>query len=285
MLNKVMKYELRSNGRILLPLFGLTLAISAVVRIIIELLPYLWEPVAQALRGIVFTMGVLMLVAVVTIATIIIVVRFYQSMATKEAYITFTLPVSANTHILGKTIVGTLYSVVALLVALVSGWIFMPRFFKMALNTGEAVVGGIPPAIKALFTPDVIGVGILLFVVLTVLSCVGSLTQYYASIAIGVSFGKSRLLASVVSYFVLINIEGALGVLIMLPLMNIFLKAKGGFDGIDYILKGTDVVAQFALMKEYILYISIISIVMSIAFIVLQYIIAQQIFTKKLNLE
>ena len=92
MLSRLMKYEMRSQSRLLLPLHALLLLASILGRFFIT--GKVYERVPTVVFIILITLYLFSLVGISTGTQLFISVRFYQSLFSDEGYLAFTLPVT-----------------------------------------------------------------------------------------------------------------------------------------------------------------------------------------------
>lgn len=283
MLGKVMKYEFKASGRLLLPLFGVALVLSALLRLLLLLVPAAGPTGQGFIQGAAMLLGVLAVMAVAFLTTAVLVMRFYQSMSSREAYISFTLPVSANTHIIGRTIVGTVYLLAGAAVTLACLSIFLPGF-DIGVPWG-ALVRDIFIAQQNLFQH--IGVSPFAFYALGVanllVSTIGGLLLFYASIAVGTQF-RSRVGGSVLAYIILNSVQGIVTmVFTLVPFLTTFFNAVDGQQQMVYNSGGTAVYSTFS--ASVFSTFNIIALVLSVVFTVAFYLVTHYCFTKRLNLQ
>lgn len=295
MLGKVIKYEWKAASRQLLPFFGLAIVLSAMLRLLQLLSGVIWEPVGAILSSLVGGLGILLLVAVVVAAVVVLIVRFYQSMMGREAYLTFTLPVKASTHLWGRLVVAILYSLLACVIALVCGLIMIPGFggilsgdFSIPVNVmGDIVVTLTPSQFPSSIIWSVVGL-IVFFVLLAIIS---NLTRFYASFAIGTRLGPNRPVGSLFSYLIL---NGAMTVLILpfvaIPLIMVAAQNStffNMFNGIEARLNelAGNVEAYAGYAMELMWTISLVLGGIMLLFSVVEIIICWYFYGKKLNLE
>ncbi len=113
MLGKLFKYDMKSLGRVFLPLYAALIIISAVNRILI--LTGLNVPImiGSSVFG--------MLLGGVCVATFILTLnRFRKNLLGNEGYLSFTLPVSADKLILSKLFSAAIWFVVSFIVVIIS---------------------------------------------------------------------------------------------------------------------------------------------------------------------
>lgn len=281
MLGKVMKYEFRSSGRLLWPLFGLSIAISGLMRLLLLVAPYIWRPLANIIQGFATTLGVLVPIVIFALAFIYVVARFFQSTMTDEAYLTFTLPVKTGTHIVARLITSTIYTCIAGLVAAVCAFI-------MLLPYSVQLIG-------ELFSQAYLATGtwlgfLGLFVAFILIAITNSLLHLYACMGIGAQFGRNRVIGSVVSYFVLSAVSSIITLAFMaLPMFSVF-QNEDAF--VQFVGNGTITVisgGSAQAMADQMLRIGGIALAIiggiTIVISVLFYAITWYTYSKKLNLE
>lgn len=200
MLSKLLKYELRASGRILLPVYALLLTaagccclfnrvasthpLSPLTSILLQLLSLIFG---------IFTIGT----GVVT--ALLMVYRFYKNYMTDEGYLMFTLPVNRHQLIWAKllsTLIYTIASAVAVILAMLlsllpvvkwsSFWGELQDFLASALNIFRF---DLP---QPLLLPWI--------AVLAVLTVFSGFLMVYAAIALGHSFSNHKILLSVVFF-------------------------------------------------------------------------------------
>ena len=110
MLSRLMKYEMRSQSRLLLPLHALLLLASILGRFFIT--GKVYQRVPTVVFIILITLYLFSLVGISTGTQLFISVRFYQSLFSDEGYLAFTLPVTPGQHLLARTLVGGLWALI-----------------------------------------------------------------------------------------------------------------------------------------------------------------------------
>lgn len=207
MLTKLLKYEYKTTARILVPIGLGVLGLS----LLSGLLSRLLEPVPDLPAALDWTQGllagavVLALVFVLAACFFVNVQRFYRLLG-DQGYLMLSLPVPVWQHIAAKLLCACSWAVIA----------FLYLFLCVDLLAGElprfhiAWPGMTPAAVVQL---------ILLMFMLLLLVAVSYL-QFYLCCAIGAQFGQQRLLASIITYFVLGFVEQMAGTVLMVLLVN-----------------------------------------------------------------
>lgn len=193
MLNKLLRYELKATARTLLPIGGGVLILTLVTGLVNFVLnsqsdlPGMVE-FLQALLT--FAAGLAMLFTVAA-CVFVNVQRFYKLLG-EQGYLMLSLPVPVWQHIAAKLISACLWSGVCVLyLFLCTGLLF--GSFSLPFGWGIQTA--------AITATDV--TAWLLLMVFLVALLMGAYLSCYLACAIGGQFGQQRLLASIVSYFIL----------------------------------------------------------------------------------
>ena len=112
MLSKLLKYELRASGRILLPVYALLLASAGCCSLFYKLAadhPYR-TGAASVLMGLLMMAFWIFVVATGAITALLMIYRFYKNYMTDEGYLMFTLPVNRHQLIWAKLLSALLYT-------------------------------------------------------------------------------------------------------------------------------------------------------------------------------
>lgn len=200
-------------------------------------------------------------------------IRFYKNLFTDEGYLTKTLPVTNGTHLLSKTIAGSIWAVINMsLIYLCTYLVLCTPYIRseVAANKDEilrefGVIGeyadlSLPAALTVLF----------------LFSCLGSISSIvmiYASVALGQLFSSHRVLGAVVSYFAISTVLSVLSLACMALFggeTRLILTAGSMGDDFNFIAYMIDV------MKS----TTILMVGTSVAL----YIMTQYIMNKKINL-
>lgn len=203
MLNKLLRYEIKVTARALLPIGGGVLVftlVTGLANLILNSqqdLPSLVE-FAQALLDFA---AILALVFVVGACVFVNVQRFYKLLG-EQGYFMLSLPVPVWQHILAKLLCACLWTIACAVYLGLCGGILSGSV------GGLLVLGGVPNLSE-------VAIGLMLFLVFLVLLA-GTYLQFYLACAIGGQFGQQRLLASIISYFVLGFLEQILAVFLLI---------------------------------------------------------------------
>ena len=109
MLKKLIKHEFKDTMRLFIPMFGFIVVLTPIFSLMMSLgsQPY-DENTADAL-SLVFGSGIigycLLLFGLLIVTQVLIAIRFYKTMTSQEAYLTFTLPAKTGQLLLAKWLV------------------------------------------------------------------------------------------------------------------------------------------------------------------------------------
>ena len=299
MLGKILKYELKASARIFLLMYAALLvlaAINAVIGILGEGhrfdLSTLGPTIYSIASGITMAMYFLAAAAVIVITTVIIVLRFYRMLG-NEGYLWFTLPVTANQHILGKLIPALVWSLASCVVILIS-------FCLLTVSEGlgemiRTISEGWGYLVSQGFNP---GLWVAWFVAYLLVAVIYGILMFYAAMAVGPNIIKSRLGGSVLAYLILYVIVQVLSTLILMalamPLTEQALVIAQAFDpGTMTQLEAATEISDLSLIDisstsaaidrivlVFLGVFSALSVVLAVAF----YIVTRHCLTRKLNL-
>ncbi len=210
MVKKLFKHEILAWLRVWIPMQIILLGISVVNRLI-------WLIGAE---GTIYTIvkvsssiacGVA-IIAAFALPFIFGIVRFYKNLFSCEGYLTFTLPVTTNQHISVKLITAFMFSVLSVLLILVSGCI---------VSSGDLLVEIVKAAIfmlKDIYS--IIGLNLVFYIIeviiIILLTIMTQYLLYYSCISIGQTFKKNRVIGAVVVYFVYYAITQVLSTVLVI---------------------------------------------------------------------
>ena len=222
MLSKLLKYELRASGRILLPVYALLLASAGCCSLFYKLAadhPYRTDA-ASVLMGLLNVAFWIFVVATGAITALLVeaaandgtrsffadwtirhpdIDRFYKNYMTDEGYLMFTLPVNRHQLIWSKLLSALLYTAASavavtlsiLLVLLpIADWSgFWGNLGELLSSITESLHFGVPGPLLLLW-----------IAVLAILTVFSGFLMVYAAIALGHSFSNHKILLSVVFF-------------------------------------------------------------------------------------
>ena len=180
MLSKLLKYEFRATGRIMLPVYALLLVTAGGTSVTGSLMGrYPESTVLSIFRTLFMTLFAFTTFGVLLLTLVLMVYRFYKNLMTDEGYLMFTLPVSRSQLIWSKLIVSMAWGILSAVLAAL--------MWTMVLSVAESLSGNATGCIVGL-------------VVLLLAAELASYLRFYAAISLGHSFSNHKLLLSVVFY-------------------------------------------------------------------------------------
>ena len=238
MLRKLLKYEFAATARYILPLLGLLFVMGGAAALCLRLLSSGYTGRAAAVMAAIFVVLFFLSVMALAVVTLVVVVyRFYKNLLCAEGYLMHSLPVGVHTLIWSKLICALCWSVL-------TGLCIYGCVFAVAFRA--EVWAEVLSELRALFERLSAAYGIGAFELLSVLlelaallllGTVSSILLFYASLAIGHSFRKNRLLISAGVFL-------GLGLLAQLLSMLLALVTGYSFRGFITVL-GLRALAQF----------------------------------------
>ena len=289
MIKKLCKYEFRSIGRTLIPIYIAVIAVSIITAISIAMnvnyaninyssnsvqwaiemnVPYKLQQVFTFVMSLTYFA---VMVALFVLTFVIILQRFYKGRLCDEGYLMFTLPVKPWQLITSKGITAFVISILSGIVSCISIFIMMIGVAEDRWTLLAQMFSFKNWSMFFFRLNEVIplwGLYALEIIVYIIVGSLASLYQVYASMAIGHLAKKNRILMSVVAYIVismiLSFIGGIFGVFSAFTMQNLI-----------YINAGE------AFLHALLIFSIIISIIECVVF----FVITERILSKKLNLE
>lgn len=248
MLGKLIKHEFAATARHFLPLYGFIIILTPLFALIARLFMHMDdESMGMSLLTGVFMLGffsyTFLIIAIFIATLILIIMRFYRTMATSEAYLTFTLPVKTWELVFSKALVALIWEVLASIIAVlsiitllcVSGVISMADLFSWIRD--ELMIDFSNLDGSQMFTMT-------LALITLITSAVAGIMRVFCSVSVGQLFRNHRLAASIAVYF---GINFALQIITMIFSIAfgiIFLpdgaEAMGLYYNLTYMLSITE---------------------------------------------
>lgn len=261
MLKKLLKHELYATGRILLPVYGLTIILSLVNRLLINIE---WSNIAMNIVStIMMVTYVLVTVATVIVTFVLIILRFYKNLMSDEGYLMFTLPVKPLHHINSKLISSVLWIFVSVIVVIFSLFILLANSDAMA--TFSNVWSMMILELKHLYG-NTYYVIIIEFSLAILVSVIQQIMLIYVSIAVGHLFTGHKVLGSFGSYIAINTVVQIITTVIMLAVAYFSSTTIEELENLPHAL-------------------CLLVIVLGIIFNTAYYLVTNYIFSNKLNLE
>jgi len=260
MLTKLLKYELKATGRILVPSYFALLVLALVNRIILNASnANQWDiPVVIGL------LTYVIVVAAVAVVTLVLVIqRFYKNLLCEEGYLMFTLPVKPWQHITSKMLVAMVWTILSSIVANLSAFVIVFSFDDFNFNFNFNFL-------NELF--KVSNLHPLMFclegIIIIFLALAASILILYASMALGHLFSQRRILASLGSFIVLCTLTQIVSFLALL-----------GVGRLDFLFN-PDLSSITEMHIAFLILIIFMTLISAIYFSITNYVL-----NKRLNLE
>lgn len=210
--------------------------------------------------------------ALIMLATVVSVVRFYKNMYSAEGYLTFTLPVTNTEHIFVKLLAAMVCQIVCVLTVIAAVSIALSgELFGEMITVLSYFINKI---FLACGTVNLIGF-IIEIILLAIISAASTLLLYYACITVGQTAKKNRIFAAVGAYFVYYVATQIISTVFTIIFM--ILGMTGALDSVMVWFESNVVAGVHIVLCSVI----VISAVITAVF----WIVTQTIMSKKLNLE
>lgn len=235
MLGKLIKYDVKAMGKIIVPFWIVLLIAGWFLSIRLR---FGDVTSSNTLDVIAILVCVMVVTAVFVMTVVIIIQRFWKGLLKEEGYLMFTLPVSARSLILSKMLSALLISLGTIAVLIL---MFLPLVFIQNVHVSWKVL------LNAL---DInvwksLGYGI----ALGLAELVSSIYHMYASMALGQLSNRNRFALSVARYILITIVLGIISVPIMdmvnEDMMNVLLLAGAVLEVIVF-----HVVTEYILSKK-----------------------------------
>ena len=202
MTGKLLKYDLKSMLRNFIPLWAALVAVSIINYFTLHSLDQA-KGVAQLPAMVAMLVYGSLVVAVMVVTAVLVIQRFYQGLLKDEGYLMFTLPVKPWQLLASKLISAMVISLISGVVALASVAIiaYFPEMGQVLAELWKMGMKNVPN-----FLPLVILLVVSLFV-----GIICSVSQVYASMALGHLAGSHRVGFAVLAFIVLSVIWSTVG--------------------------------------------------------------------------
>lgn len=266
MLGKLIKHEFKATRKVFSELFAVMLLVTLLMKPLFWIRKGIFSddiPFSISEFTVIWCFFVFMGLSL-TLGMTLSFVRYYQSLTCDEAYLTFTLPVTADQLIWSKALTGFVWNLacsilmVCCTVLVFAGTPFM-RLSWPVLTEDISFQSDFP-----------IGM-VLFFCAFYALTLLGNMLYLICVIGVGQLFGKYRLLASICSYFALNILTGILFLLLAVPAVSF-----------SYIVGESKVIMNEAEMG---MGGTIAAMLYGLAIGIGAYLGARYLFKKRLNLE
>lgn len=283
MLGKLIKYDLKSMNRFLIILHAFLLLIAVLLRVFVTSRIQLQTDEGSLLFAFAILAYVLAITGIAFGTAIVIAVRFYKNLFSDEGYLTWTLPVTPGTHLLAKTISGSIWSFIdnVLVFAALYIGIATPDFLRLFESQKEELMTELGFVGK--YADITAGQLLAFFLLMGLLSCICNVVIYYASIVLGQLFPSHRVVGAVACYFAITT----LGSVASFLFTGIAQLSSGNLNFrfiVNFGAEGAAGTGMSLTFVEYISQVLVISLGASLLFSAVLYIISYQLMKKKIDL-
>ena len=194
MLRKLIAYEMKAYGRILVPIYIALLALAAILGLSLKFLP------AWTTQNVFFVFAVLLyiilLLSVVVVTTLLAINRYYGNLLGREGYFMFSLPVRSSTLMVSKTLSAMIWTAFGTIV----GFAAVAMVSIVAFNGTDYIEfkQALHMFYKEIISPNIGHV--IFWIAIMILVLVTVIVRVYAAVAIGSQWSGHRLLGSVLAY-------------------------------------------------------------------------------------
>lgn len=207
MLGKLMKYEVKSCGRIFFPFYIMVLVFSMIAALFINFDNYEHD------FSMVYIIGMLVVfalfVSAIVLTILLIVQRFSKSLLEEEGYLMFTLPVSEKTLVLSKFLTSLLFIILTSIVSIVCISLVSTMFcYKMS---GIVDVGNLLKEAGNIFSRNIGGI------IFYILSGIADYSVFILTVYLAITichlpkFSKHKVLSGLAVIIVLMIIQSTIG--------------------------------------------------------------------------
>lgn len=205
MLGKLLKYDIKSQGKSLLPMYLIALGFALATRG----MKYVVDafPVVSVVYSFMVTMCIFALIAVVVWTLIVAVKQFYFNVLKDEGYLTNTLPVTRNQIILSKELTSVVFMVIATAVVILGVFLaFYQGGVKSFLDQISEVfeINGVDST-KALIW----------IIAMLAISYVSYVQMAFTSMMIGQTQNANKILFSIVAAIIIYVIQSILSLIML----------------------------------------------------------------------
>lgn len=275
MLGKLLKYEFKATGRLMLPIYGAMLVMGLLNGMFVRG-SIINEYSAISTTGLMIYGMIIFAAFIVTFY--IMVQRFYKNLLGDEGYLMFTLPVRTEFHIISKLLTSAFWMCATIAVTLLS------LFFLAVTNLSDfgALFRDIMHWIPRIDAAD--WAHFLKFVFtygsLFITSILSWTLLIYASISIGQLVPKYKIFAAFGGFIALSTVQNNVNSFVT----NLVEKSFQTVSTMDapWVQAGNTSITMSRLNFDSL---AVTSIIMSIVFAVLYFLITDYILTKHLNLD
>lgn len=272
MLKKLIKHEFKATYRTFIPIYiGLVILVGAAC-LFMELLKHFDQTTLTIGAGFGMIIVILGLIFVFISPYIFLSMRFYRTTATREAYLTFTVPADTKIILLAKFIVSYIWTILTVILG----------YLGISILLSEGKVLNIAKMFEMLFE----GSSALLIIVQILSFLIGFATtvlHIFASVSLGQLVRDHRVIASLAFYAALYTVQQIVSVVVLLPYMVSELSTARDMGNADGFTAGFSMGFESSIQSESVS-VFVISLIVSLVFGAVFYFLSNHLLKKKLNL-
>ncbi len=275
MLGKMIKHEFKATSRLFLPLYAVVIVLTPILALLYRLAAHIGRnsPVGSFITGTSVAGYVIMLIGLCIASVLFIVIRFYRTVVTSDAYLTFCLPVKPGQILFSKLLTGVVWEITSVCIVILS--ILLTLVIEGSSIPGELrlMLAEISPIIGATY-----GSVALFFVhiaLLILVSAIAGTLAFFLAICLGQLFNQRRVIASIGMYVAVYMACQMVSMAVMMPFMlgTAQTMVIGNVSGVDINISE---IPTFGILTTVL--------VLQICFAVVYFIISSWILKKKINL-
>ncbi len=269
MVKKLFKHEMIYYIRSLLPIYIVLGGISIIGRLI----AFMENDgiVYSLIRGSSVFMLAVSIIATLGINFAFVVIRFYKNMFSGEGYLTLTLPVTFNQHLLVKSVCAFITMTVSTIASFLAVFIFTIGDWFNEIIKAVAYLYGLAKGELSWH----LSVYILQIVLMIMVVAVSEIFLFYMCISIGQCSRKNRILAAVGVYFAIYVVYQIISTILSI-IFTVFFATT-----IEEFFLNLTKNQMFSVIHIIFAIATVISIVLAL----LYFFVSKKILTKNLNLE
>lgn len=271
MLGEYFKHEFKNTGRLLLPAFIIDISITLLFSLSTSIYVAVNHHSEQSELGLAFiTMGLMMFFFIILgitigVSVLLIIYRFYQTMAGREAYLTHTLPIKTSHLVFAKMVNAFLWYLMIGMMAVLCFFIFtgiscgqLDEFPDM-----DEFFSGIKKGIDLI---DIDFARLVLWLLSGIAQLFYMILHFFTAIALGQMVKKHRIFGAIGFYLAISSVERTLFVIFQTAYISGSHQIAYGQSGYSF---------------AYLLFTLIVFLILDVVF----FFTTNYIFSRQLNLE
>lgn len=268
MLKNLIKHEFKATYRTFIPIYIGLVILTGAACLFMELLENFDQAILTIGSGFGMIIVLFGLIFVFISPYIFLSMRFYRTTATREAYLTFTVPADTKIILLAKFIVAYIWTILTTILG----------YLGVSILLSEGNISKIADMIKLIFegdSPAFVFLQLLTFLV----GFATTLLHIFASVSLGQLVRDHRIIASLAFYAALYTVQQIISVIVLIPFMISTTKDidMDGFSASFHVgINNNATQAPISVL--------IISLIVSTVFGVAFYFLSNHLLKKKLNL-